>query len=79
MNWQFTKHNILRELSSGYEIHLLSGTWFHPKRLKPVSANDIEFPDQLSLLRSGLQHIKSIGNNRNQDIEHSITTSLLAS
>ncbi|MFT6388585.1 MAG: hypothetical protein ACJAUP_001968 [Cellvibrionaceae bacterium] len=78
MNWQFTTHNILCELQSGYEIHLAGGTWLHPKRLKPLSSKGIEFPDQLSLLRSGLQYIKSIGNDRNQNIERSITTSLLA-
>ncbi len=79
MNWQFTNQNVLRENESGYEIHLDKGTWFHPKRLKPVVTRNLEIVDQMSLLRSGLRYIKSIGNNHNQNIEHSITTSLLAS
>lgn len=78
MNWQFTHHNILREIESGYEIHLDGGTWFHPKRLRPVVPTNTSFPDQITLLRKGLKHIKLIGEDKNQQIEHSLTTSLLA-
>lgn len=79
MNWQFTDQHILCEMQSGYEIHLDGGTWFHPKRLKPVSKHCVDFPEHLSLLRSGLQYIKSIGDNRNADIKRTLTSSLLTS
>lgn len=79
MNWQFTEHGILREMGSGYEIHLDGGSWDHPKRLKPVANNRLEFPESIALLRSGLRYIKAAGYNRNVDIERSITRSLLAS
>ncbi len=64
MNWQFIDRNTLRENKSGYEIHLGGGTWFHPLRLRPKAPQGMNFTHQLKLLRSGLEHIQSIGNGR---------------
>jgi len=61
MNWGFVDINTLEEKNSGYKIHLLSGTWFHPGKLKPETSENIDFPEQLKLLRSGLSYIQSIG------------------
>lgn len=66
MNWQFIDMNTLEEERSGYKIHLLSGTWFHPGKLKPEFPPHIELPEQMQLLRSGLSHIRSIGFRENQ-------------
>ena len=62
MKWHFADLNTLRDLDSGYEIHLESGTWYHPKRLRPRAPGKMSFSTQLKLLRKGLAHIKSIGN-----------------
>lgn len=61
MNWEFIDINTLEEKNSGYKIHLLNGTWFHPGKLKPESSGQIDFPEQLKLLRSGLSYIQAIG------------------
>jgi hypothetical protein len=64
MIWQFIDTNTLQEMETGYSIYLVSGTWFHPQKIKPISPPDIPFPKQIKLLRSGLSHIKSIGHNK---------------
>ncbi len=64
MNWRFTDCNTLVEITSGYTIRLMSGTWFHPGQLKPESPRHIDFSQQMKLLRSGLKHIQSIGRER---------------
>lgn len=61
MKWHFAGLNVLRENESGYEIHLDAGTWFHPKRLRPKAPEGMNFSTQITLLRKGLKHIKSIG------------------
>ncbi len=63
-DWQFIDCNTLRENTSGYEIHLCGGTWFHPLRLKPQAPESMKFTHQLKLLKSGLEHIKYLGDNR---------------
>jgi len=73
MKWQFADLNTLRDSDSGYEIHLHGGTWFHPKKLRPLAPEGMNFSTQLKLLRKGLQHIKSIGGNINT--KHHIKTS----
>ncbi len=64
MHWKFIDRNTLRENKSGYEIHLGGGTWFHPLRLRPKAPQGMNFSLQLKLLRSGIDHIQSIGNSR---------------
>ena len=66
MNWQFIDYTTLKECDSGYILHLLSGTWFHPGKIKPEPPAGMEFSKQLKILRAGLQHIKSIGEERNE-------------
>ncbi|MGH1439131.1 MAG: hypothetical protein ACRBBR_03375 [Cellvibrionaceae bacterium] len=61
MNWHFMDINTLEEKGTGYKIHLLSGTWFHPGKLKPEPPEGIDFPNQLKILRSGLSYIQGIG------------------
>lgn len=83
MNWQFTKHNTLREMTTGYEIHLLEGTWFHPKKLKPQPPENTGSINELDILKGGLKRIKMISYNaKNSDpykIERAIAQSLMAS
>jgi hypothetical protein len=64
MIWNFVDSSTLKEAQSGYIIHLVSGTWFHPIKLKPEAPNGIDFPEEIKLLKSGLRHIKSIGEAR---------------
>lgn len=61
MNWGFININTLIEKDTGYKIHLLSGTWFHPGKLKPEPPKGIDFSHQLKILRSGLSYIQAIG------------------
>lgn len=66
MKWTFVDLTTLREIESGYEIHLEAGTWFHPKKLRSVAPEGINYSKKLSLLRKGIQHIKSIGNAKDE-------------
>ncbi len=78
-DWQFIDCNTLRENKSGYEIHLDGGTWFHPLRLKPVASPQMRFTLQLKLLRSGLEHIKYIGDDRHSEKKSHKKLKLVAS
>jgi len=63
MNWRFIDLNTLKECESGYTLNLISGTWFHPRKIKPAFSSNIDSAQQKKLLRAGLLHIKSIGSN----------------
>lgn len=65
MKWRFADLYTLREVETGYEIHLEGGTWFHPKKLRPRAPEGMEYSIRLKILRGGLQHIKSIGGDTN--------------
>jgi hypothetical protein len=64
MTWHFTDSSTLKENRSGYTIYLISGTWFHPIKLKPEAPEGMNFSEQIKLLQCGLRHIKSIGQER---------------
>jgi hypothetical protein len=64
MKWQFADNNTLVDEDSGFKIHLLLGTWFHPGKLKSETPEGMEYADQLKILKSGLRHMRSIGKER---------------
>ena len=68
MKWQFTDSTTLADLESGLKIHLLAGTWFHPEKLKSETPEGMGYAEQLKLLKSGLRHMRSIGNSHTHNM-----------
>lgn len=60
MNWRFIDSNVLEETESGYVIHLISGTWYKPSEINPVSPPHLTFLKQAQLLRSGLEYVTEL-------------------
>lgn len=60
MDWRFINSHIIEDSSTGYTIQLLGGTWFHPKEVRPVAPEGMDFVQQARLLRCGLEYVAEL-------------------
>jgi len=60
MNWRFIDLNTLKECETGYTLNLISGTWFHPRKIKPAFPSNLDSAEQKRLLRAGLLQRKPV-------------------
>lgn len=55
MEWKFINNTTITEKSSGYTIHLISGTWSNPLEIKPEYPKNSVAIRHEELLRRGLE------------------------
>lgn len=60
MDWRFINNDTLQEHETGYVIQLISGTWFNPKEVRPISKTGMSFLKQAQLLRCGLEYVSEL-------------------
>ncbi len=60
MNWCFVDKNTVVEKNTGYMIVLISGSWFTPQEIKPVSPKGMPFLQQAQLMRCGLEYVTEL-------------------
>jgi hypothetical protein len=58
MKWIFVDANLLTELTTGFSIRLISGTWSTPIEIRPDKTT-VSIYDQPRLLRLGLEYANS--------------------
>ena len=55
MEWILSTEKTLKDIKSGFVIHLESGSWLEPANLKAESPDGMIAQDQVKYLRLGLQ------------------------
>lgn len=56
MKWTMTNENTVIELTTGFTIELLSGSWLNIVEIRPSSPEELDFLEQARLLRHGLEY-----------------------
>jgi hypothetical protein len=60
MDWRFVNSHIIKDVETGYTIQLLGGTWFSPKEIRPIAPQGMDFFQQASMLRCGLEYVSEL-------------------
>lgn len=58
MNWTFINNELLIELTTGFQLWLVRGTWDEPQEIKPIISESLGKIEATRFIRLGVEHAR---------------------